>query len=67
MSWVIILIYIAIAIVSLYFGFRAGVELIVAAVRKNPNKMLAAMRIRVVRRAEHEDTTKRGSRDNKHT
>ena len=67
MSWVIILIYIAIAIVSLYFGFRAGVGLIVVAVRKNPNKMLAAMGIRVVRRAEHEDTTKRGSRDNKNT
>ena len=67
MSWVIILIYRAIAIVSLYFGFRVGVELIVAAVRKNPNKMLAAMGIRVVRRAEHEDTTKRGSRDNKNT
>lgn len=67
MSWVIILIYIAIAIISLYFGFRVGIELIVAAVRKNPNKMLAAMGIRVVRRAEHEDTTKRGSRDNKNT
>ena len=67
MSWVIILIYIAIAIVSLYFGFRAGVELIVAAIRKHPNEMLAAMGIRVVRRAEHEDTTKRGSRDNKNT
>ena len=67
MSWVIILIYIAIAIVSLYFGFRVGVWLIVAAVRKNPNKMLAAMGIRVVRRAEHEDTTKRGSRDSKNT
>ena len=67
MSWVIILIYIAIAIVSLYFGFRAGVGLIVAAVRKNPNKMLAAMGIRVVRRAEQEDTTKRGSRDSKNT
>ena len=67
MSWVIILIYIAIAIVSLYFGFRAGVGLIVAAVRKNPNKLLAAMGIRVVRRAEYEDTTKRGSRDSKNT
>lgn len=67
MSWVIILIYIAIAIVSLYFGFRAGVELIVVAIRKHPNEMLAAMGIRVVRRAEHEDTTKRGSRDNKNT
>ena len=67
MSWVIILIYIAIAIVSLYFGFRAGVELLVTAIRKNPNKMLAAMGIRIVRRVEHEDTTERGSRDNKNT
>ncbi len=67
MSWVIILIYVAIAIVSLYFGFRAGVELIVAAIRKNPNKMLTAMGIRIVRRVEYEDTTERGSRDNKDT
>lgn len=67
MSWVIILIYIAIAIVSLYFGFRAGVWLIVTAIRKDPNKMLPMMGIRVVRRVEHEDTTERGSRDNKNT
>lgn len=67
MSWVIILIYIAIAIVSLYFGFRAGVELLVTAIRKNPNKMLAAMGIRVVRRVEYEDTTEHSSRDNKNT
>ena len=67
MSWVIILIYVAIAMVSLYFGCRAGVELIVAAIRKNPNKMLTAMGIKVVRRAKHEDTTKRGSHDNKNT
>ena len=67
MSWVIILIYIAIAIVSLYFGFRAGVGLIVAAIRKNPNKTLTAMGIKVVRRVEHEHTTKRGSRDSKNT
>lgn len=67
MSWVIILIYTAIAIVSLYFGFRVGVELIVAAIRKNPNKVLPMIGVRVARRVQHEDTTECGSRDNKDT
>lgn len=56
---VIIIIYIAIAIISFYFGARLGIQLIVTATRNNPNKMLAAMGIRVVKKSDIKDTMKR--------
>lgn len=56
---VIIIIYIAIAIISFYFGARLGIQLIVTAIRNNPNKMLAAMGIRVVKKSDIKDTMKR--------